>query len=546
MRIALAQIDPVIGDFSGNCQKIRRYSERARDEGCALVVFPELALLGYPPRDLLDRPSFVRESKQYWPHIQESSRGIGLICGVVAENEAGPGKPYHNTALFFDDGKLLGSYHKRLLPSYDVFDEERYFEAGQKAFWIDFKGERLGLTICEDIWNVTDYIPRPLYRFDPIAELQQASVQVLINISASPYHLGKASWVCELLRAHATHSGMQVVYVNQVGGNDELIFQGHSMVLDEKGNLAASCADFKEDFVIYDTKIHQGSHNASELDHSAEVIDALALGLKDYARKCGFSKVLLGLSGGVDSALVACLATIALGPDSVLGVSLPGPYNAPESLADAEELARRLGITFNVIPIADLFQTSLKSLAPVFEDLPPDVTEENLQARLRGIVLMALSNKFHRLLLSTGNKSEMAVGYCTLYGDMNGGLAVLGDVPKTLVYRLSERINERYGWIPERTIVRPPSAELRPNQKDQDTLPPYDVLDAILTAYIEKRRSAGEIVAQGFDPKVVHWVIDSIRRNEYKRWQAPPILRVTTKAFGIGRRFPIAQAYREV
>jgi NAD+ synthetase len=344
---------------------------------------------------------------------------------------------------------------------------------------------------------------------------------------------------------HAVNSGMQVLYVNQVGGNDELVFQGHSMVWDETGELVATGADFKEDLIIYDTKTRKGEFHASSLDDVSEVREALVLGLRDYSRKCGFQKAVLGLSGGVDSALVACLAALALGPDKVLGVAMPGPYNAPESLSDARELADRLGISFDVIPIADLFDGALKTLAPVFGDLPADVTEENLQARLRGLILMALSNKFHRLLLSTGNKSELAVGYCTLYGDMNGGLGVLGDVPKTLVYDLARKLNEQYNWIPERIITRPPSAELRPDQKDQDSLPPYEVLDAILSAYVERRLPASEIVAQGWDPKLVQWVINHVDRNEYKRWQAPPVLRVTAKAFGTGRRLPIAQGYRE-
>jgi NAD+ synthetase len=544
VRIALAQIDPLIGDFPGNTQKIRAGIRRAKERDCDLVVFPEMALMGYPPRDLLNEPSFVRASMDYWPAIREASSGIGVICGVVAENDTGRGKPYHNSALFFSDGSLLVSAHKRLLPSYDVFDEERYFEPGTKAVWVDFRGVRLGITVCEDIWNVADYLPGPLYDCDPVCELKESSVEVLINISASPYHVGKVDWVSELLGARARNSGMQVVYVNQVGGNDELIFQGHSMVWDEKGRLVASGADFREDFLVYDTENRAGELHASALDRAEELLEALVLGLRDYAGKCGFEKVVVGLSGGIDSALVACIAVLALGPDKVLGVGMPGPYNAPESLLDAVELSGRLGIQFAEIPIVDLFDSALATLAPAFSDLPPDVTEENLQARLRGLILMALSNKFNRLLLSTGNKSEMAVGYCTLYGDMNGGLAVLGDVPKTLVYELARKLNDKHGWIPERTITRPPSAELRPDQKDEDTLPRYEVLDAILHAYVEKRLSADEIIAQGCDPDVVRWIIRQVDRNEYKRWQAPPILRVTAKAFGIGRRMPIAHGFK--
>jgi NAD+ synthetase len=545
MRVALAQTDPYIGDFAGNTKRICDFVRRAKDERCDIVIFPEMALMGYPPRDLLDKPSFVRASKKYWPQIREASSGIGVICGVVSENESVQGKPYRNTALFFAEGDLLTQAHKRLLPSYDVFDEERYFEPGTQAAWIDFKGERLGITICEDIWNVADYLPRRLYHCDPICELEKAGVEIAVNISASPYHLGKASWAGELLRTQATQSHMQVIYVNQVGGNDELIFQGHSMVWDQTGRIVACAADFKEDLIVYDTKTHQGDFHNEDLDPASEVIEALVLGLRDYSRKNGFQKAVVGLSGGVDSALVACLATLALGAENVLGVGMPGPYNAPESLYDARELAVRLGIAFEVVSIDDLFGTALRTLEPVFANMPPDVTEENLQARLRGLILMSFSNKFNRLLLSTGNKSEVAVGYCTLYGDMNGGLAVIGDVPKTMVYDVARKLNERRQWIPERILVKAPSAELRPNQTDQDTLPPYEVLDAILAAYVEKRLPAEEIIAQGWEAELVRWVIKHVDRNEYKRWQAPPILRVTTKAFGIGRRNPIAHGYRE-
>lgn len=545
MRIALAQIDPVIGDFPGNTTKICEYIDRARGLGADLVVFPELSLMGYPPRDLLDKPSFVRDSKQYWEAVRDASRGIGVIFGAVSENTATPGKPYHNSAVFYADGELLACAHKRLLPFYDVFDEERYFEPGESSVWADYKGERIGITVCEDAWNVKDFLPRPIYRCDPVCELREAGARILINISASPFHSGKAAWVGQLLKTHAVQTKMQIIYVNQVGGNDELIFHGHSMAWDETGSLAACGADFREDLVMYDTQTRTGDLHSSNLDRVSEVLEALVLGLRDYAAKCGFRKAVLGLSGGVDSALTACIACLALGPENVLGVGMPGPYNAPESLDDARELARRLGIEFTAVPIADMFHASLKTLAGPFEGYAPDVTEENLQARLRGLILMSFSNKFNRLLLSTGNKSEVSVGYCTLYGDMNGGLAVLGDIPKTLVYELAYKINEKDDWIPENTLVRAPSAELRPNQTDQDSLPPYDVLDQILTAYVEKRMPVDMIVAQGHDAKLVQWVAGRVDCNEYKRWQAPPILRVTTKAFGTGRRFPIAHRFRE-
>jgi len=511
MRIAMGQIDPFVGDFEGNTKKICECIEKAKQHRCDLVVFPEMAILGYPPRDLLDKQGFVPDSIRYWEKIRLASSGIGVIFGVVSRNELS-GKPYHNTALFYEDGKLLTSAHKMLLPSYDVFDEERYFEPGTEAVWVEFRGRKIGLTVCEDIWNVTDYLPRPLYHCDPVCELQKSSVDILVNISASPYHLRKVDWASRLLQTHARQLNAHIVYVNQVGGNDELIFQGHSMVWDPSGCLVASGADFREDFVVYDTETGKGDFHAGNLDAPSEVIGALTLGLRDYANKCCFTKAVIGLSGGVDSALTACLAVLALGAENVLGVGMPGPYNAPESLTDARELARSLGIDFEVVSIGNMFETALQSLKPVFNDLPSDFTEENLQARLRGMVLMSISNKFRRILLSTGNKSEIAVGYCTLYGDMNGGLAVLGDVPKTMVYELAHRLNVDHNWIPQNTLTRAPSAELRPNQTDQDTLPPYEVLDSILAAFVEQRLPANEIVAQGHNPEIVKWVIRRIQR----------------------------------
>ena len=544
MRIVMGQIDPFIGDFEGNAGKMCDFIAKAKKSNADLIVFPEMAIIGYPPRDLLDKRGFVADSIRYWERIRAASTGIGVIFGAVSFNE-GSGKPYHNAALFYEDGKLIASANKMLLPSYDVFDEERYFEPGKAPVWVEFRGKRIGLTVCEDIWNVTDYLPRPLYHCDPVCELQKASIDLLINISASPYHVGKVARASRLLQGQAKNSGAKVIYVNQVGGNDELIFQGHSMVWDESGNLVARGADFAEDFIVYETEDPGEPLQAKESDAAGEVIGALTLGLRDYARKCSFKQAVVGLSGGIDSALTVCLAVLALGAENVIGVGMPGPYNAPESLSDARELAYRLGIGFDVVSIGDLFETTLRSLKPVFKDLPADSTEENLQARLRGMVLMSISNKFGRILLSTGNKSEIAVGYCTLYGDMNGGLAVLGDVPKTMVYELSRWLNERHDWIPGNILTRAPSAELRPDQTDQDTLPPYEVLDAILAAYVEERLTVQDIVQRGFDAEIVKWVVRRIELNEYKRWQAPPILKVTTKAFGIGRRNPIAHGYIE-
>jgi NAD+ synthetase len=544
MRIAMAQIDPLIGDLAGNTLKICDFIEKAKKANADLVVFPEMAIMGYPPRDLLEKHGFVANSIGYWDQIAKAAKGIGVLFGAVSVNK-GSGKPYHNSAVFFDDGKLLGISHKMLLPSYDVFDEERYFEPGKAPGLIEFKGRRVGITICEDVWNVPNYLPGPLYDVDPICELCNASADVIVNLSASPYHVGKSKWVGGLLKGHAVRSGAPIFYVNQVGGNDELIFQGHSVFIDEKGRVRATGADFAEDLVVCDTGADGCELHAADWDDISELIGGLTLGLRDYARKCCFERAVIGLSGGVDSALTACLAVLALGPDNVVGVAMPGPFNSPDSLTDARELAARLGIGFLVVPIGELFSSTLRSLMPVFGDLPHDFTEENLQARLRGMVLMSISNKFRRLLLSTGNKSEIAVGYCTLYGDMNGGLAVLGDVPKTMVYDLAHRLNDLHGWIPGRILTRAPSAELRPNQTDQDTLPSYEILDAILAQYVEQRLSVKEIIANGFDPETVKWVVRRIEINEYKRWQAPPILRVTTKAFGIGRRNPIAHGYVE-
>ena len=544
MRIAMGQIDTFVGDLEGNTAKMCEFIEKARRAGAELVVFPELSILGYPPRDLLDKRGFVADSISYWERIANACSGIGVIFGAVSVNE-GCGKPYHNSAVFYEDGRLRAVAHKMLLPSYDVFDEERFFEPGKAATWVDFRDRRIGITICEDAWNVPDYLPGPLYNADPVRELAEARVDLIVNISSSPYHVGKVHWVGELLKKQAASARAPLVYVNQVAGNDELIFQGHSMIWDEKGQLRATGADFAEDLIVCDIDGGACELHAGGNDHISEVIGALTLGLRDYARKCSFKQAVVGLSGGVDSALTACLAVKALGAENVLGVAMPGPFNAPESLADARELASRLGIGFEVISIEDLFSTALQSLKPLFDGLPHDFTEENLQARLRGMVLMSISNKFGRLLLSTGNKSEIAVGYCTLYGDMNGGLAVLGDVPKTMVYDLAHRLNDEHGWIPERILTRAPSAELRPNQTDQDTLPPYEILDAILAEYVERRLPVKQIIARGFDPEIVRWVARRIELNEYKRWQAPPILRVTTKAFGIGRRNPIAQGYVE-
>lgn len=477
MKICLAQINPLIGDFDGNARKICAFVQEARSPGADLVIFPELALTGYPPRDLLDRPAFVRSSLSYREVLAHGTLGMSVLCGAVSLNEEFRGKPLHNAALFFHDGVLTSVVKKRLLPTYDVFDEDRCFEPGRDAVIIPCGGWRLGITICEDIWTEADYLPRPLYRMTPVRELSDAGMDVLINIAASPYHMGKAAWVGELLRRHAASCGFPVVYVNQVGGNDELIFQGRSMVWNARGQCVARAADFAEDLCAYDMDLDVGDLRQTTEDPAEEVLEALILGLRDYVGKCGFRRVVLGLSGGIDSAVTACIARLALGSENVLGIAMPGPFNAPESLENAKNLADALGISFAVLPIDALFDGACRVLEPLFRGKSWDVTEENIQARLRGLLLMAVSNKLGHMVLNTGNKSELAVGYCTLYGDTNGGLFVLGDVPKTTVYAMAAVINRRHGWIPGRILEKAPSAELPPNEKDQDSLPPYEVLD---------------------------------------------------------------------
>ncbi|MGM0424680.1 MAG: NAD+ synthase [Thermodesulfobacteriota bacterium] len=543
MKIALGQINPTIGDFAGNCAKICQCMDRAANLGCDLAVFPEMALLGYPPLDFLDGNNFVLDSLGFWEQLLEASRKIAVICGVVAQNRSRTGKPFFNAALFCAQGQIQAQARKMLLPSYDVFDETRYFEPGKKPLVIEFKGLRLGLTVCEDVWNKEGYLPGGLYDQDPVQDLAGQQVDLLINIAASPFHRGKSKEVGRLLQERAREVNAPVLYVNQVGGNDQLIFQGHSMVWDRSGRQLTCAADFEEDLLVWDSEKDQQEIAPKMLGREQEILQALCLGLRDYMSKCGFQKAVLGLSGGVDSALAACVARIALGPENVLALALPGPYNAPHSLEDAQELARRLGIWLRTVDIEGLFDLTKQELQPIFQDMPEDVTEENIQSRLRGLLLMAVSNKFRALLLNTGNKSELAVGYCTLYGDMNGGISVLGDIPKTLVYQLSRHINQTRSWIPERIITRAPSAELSPEQKDLDNLPEYEVLDSILQAYIEEQQGLEEMTAQGWDRELVSWVVRRVLANEYKRRQAPPVLKVTGKAFGLGRRLPIAHGF---
>jgi NAD+ synthetase len=553
MKIALIQYNPRIGDFAANIAAITGWLEKAKAGGCQLAILPELAISGYPPQDLLERPAFLDDQDRAFARLMEKARDldIAVICGLATRNPAPVGKPLHNSGVLFANGEVLFTTHKQLLPTYDVFDEARYFEPGRGNGTFRYQGLHLGLTICEDIWNDKSLFPRPLYATEPVGGMlarADGPLDLLINLAASPFNLGKGGVRHKIFANLCQRHHLPFIYVNQVGGQDSLIFDGNSVALDRNGAIAAQAARFAEDMVVIDTDTWQGDIHTAPVDPEqeiAEVCEALVLGTRDYVTKCGFRKAVIGLSGGVDSALTAAIAARALGPENVLGVALPSPYSSPESLEDAEQLAKNLSIGFSVLPITTLFETFLATLAPIFAGAQPDVTEQNIQARIRGNLLMAIANKQGRLLLSTGNKSENAVGYCTLYGDMSGGLAVISDVPKQLVYSLCRYLNQSQEIIPPRTIDKPPSAELAPDQRDEDDLPPYPVLDAILAAYLEEHRSIAEIVEMGFAREVVEDVVRRIRVNEYKRKQAPLGLKVTTKAFGQGRRYPTAEGYRE-
>lgn len=544
MKVAIAQINTTVGDISGNEAKILEAYRRGAQEGADLVVAPELALTGYPPRDLLLRGSFVERNLKSLARLASQTGATGLLVGYVGRNESRPGRSTTNSVALLADGKIMATRTKMLLPTYDVFDEDRYFEPADQNLPVSFKGELLGLTVCEDVWNDQDFWRERRYPRNPAMELADAGARILFNVSASPWHLGKNETRQAMLASLSVKTKCPLVYCNLVGGNDELIFDGGSLVFNSRGELIRCGELFSEDFYVVNTEAENICHPISMLEEE-KLYKALVLGLRDYLYKCGFKSALLGLSGGIDSAVVACLAAEALGPDHVHGISLPSQFSSQGSLDDARQLARNLGLRYDVIPIQPGFTTLKEQLTPIFAGRPEDVTEENLQARLRGVILMAMSNKFGSLLLTTGNKSEMAVGYCTLYGDMCGGLAVISDVPKVMVYRLARFINRRREIIPQNSISKPPSAELRPNQTDQDSLPPYEILDAILESYVVEGCSVDEIVARGFDPATTRRVIRLINQSEYKRRQAAPGLKVTSKAFGVGRRIPIAQRYRE-
>ncbi|MCG6979867.1 MAG: NAD+ synthase [Deltaproteobacteria bacterium] len=546
MKITLAQLNPTIGDIQGNLAKVEKTLSACSKDSPDLVVFSELFLVGYPPRDLLERPSFIARTQGAIEKLLKVSRNYGqtgIIVGVPQPNHQPTGKAIHNSALLMYQGKLLFTHHKSLLPTYDVFDEPRYFEPGMVDTVVKFKDTILGISVCEDAWNDPALWPRRTYHHDPIETMAKSGARIIINIAASPFHRGKERLRYDIVRSHACKHQIPFVFVNQVGANDELIFDGRSICLDGAGNPIAVLPSFQEK--IQTISLDQGGVATpyKPQEEIESVYQALVLGLKDYMAKCGFTTALLGLSGGIDSAVTCCIAVEALGSENVVAVTMPGPYSSPGSAEDSKNLAENLGISFQVIPISPLYEAYMESLEPHFKGREADVTEENIQARIRGNILMALSNKFGHLVLSTGNKSELAVGYCTLYGDMSGGLSVISDVPKTMVYELAGYINKQSPVLPQEIINKAPTAELRENQTDQDTLPPYEVLDQILHYYLDEHYSMEDILRFDFEPETVRWVVRAIDRNEYKRRQGPLGLKVTSKAFGTGRRMPIAAKF---
>ena len=549
MKIALAQTNSTVGVLCGNAKRMLEFSRRAAESGANVVVFPELSLTGYPPRDLLEKESFLDRTEQHLVSLaaEAAPLDIAIVCGTVTRTGSPAGHPIYNSAAVLRGGSIVFRQHKMLLPTYDVFDEARYFEPATKQSPLALGDAVSALTICEDAWNDKQYWERRRYSRDPVEELANAGARILISINASPYHMGKRAQRTEIFAATARHFRVPIVYVNQVGGNDQLLFDGTSFAMNPEGEVIACAASFKEDLVLMDTAQLTGERHDNLADECQAVYEALAMGTRDYIRKCGFARVIIGLSGGIDSALTAAIAVDAVGAENVIGVGMPGPYSSEHSVTDARDLAHNLGIRFELIPIKNQYGAFLDVLEPLFDDGAVGVTEENLQSLLRGVTLMALSNKWGALVLTTGNKSELAVGYCTLYGDMCGGLAVISDVPKTLVYSLARVANQRHpNAIPENTFTKPPSAELRPDQKDTDSLPPYEILDQILRLYIENNDAPQHIAGALHLPvTLVRDIVNKVDRNEYKRQQAAPGLKVTTKAFGIGRRFPIAQRFSE-
>ena len=541
MKIGCAQINPTVGDLGGNLEKIAAAYGRLSAAGADLVIAPELAIAGYPPQDLVFKSRFVPQNLEMLERLRAMvGERTALLVGYVERNE-GRGKPFHNAAALLVHGQPVQKTYKSLLPTYDVFDEDRYFEPARSVTPLVLRGQRIGVTICEDIWT-ENYLPRPFYEVEPVRSLIEQGAELIVNLSASPFNLGKPAVRREMVTALAQKHGLAVCYCNVVGGNDQLVFDGNSFAVNRRGELIAQLPGFQEANVVVDME-SSTAVAPEQRETSADLLDALSLGVRDYMHKCGFRSAVLGLSGGIDSAVVAAIAVRALGPENVVGVSMPSPYSSRGSIEDALALARNLGIKCLQIPIDDAFRSFKAQFAEVFAGLPEDTTEENMQSRLRGMILMSLSNKFGHILLTTGNKSELAVGYCTIYGDMAGGLAVISDVPKTMVYDLACWMNREREVIPRATIEKPPSAELKPGQVDRDTLPPYEILDEILRLYVEENLSAHDIAARGFDEETVRWVQRRVDLNEYKREQAAPGLKVTSRAFGIGRRMPIAQRY---
>lgn len=541
MKAAFAQVDTTVGDIRGNREKVLAAYRKASALGAEIVLAPELAIAGYPGWDLLEQRDFVAANLSSLKELSREIRQAALVVGFVDVNKSGRGKGLFNAAALIEKGRIAAVRHKSLLPTYDVFDEARYFEPAADNKPVAFRGRRIGLSICEDAWNDRGFWRRPLYSRDPIRRLAKAGAKVIINISASPFHVGKSRLRLKMLGSHCRQHRIPLLFCNLVGGNDDLVFDGSSAALDAKGRAMVQCRAFSEDLQLVDlaSPSYQTLRTPADVE---EIYEALKLGLRDYLAKSGFRSVLLGLSGGIDSALVCAVAADALGPENVTGVSMPSMYSSEGSVKDAQRLARNLGVTLLSIPITGAYRSMESALQAAFEGTPPGLAEQNLQARLRGNILMALSNKRGAMVLSTGNKSELSVGYCTLYGDMNGGLAVIADVPKTTVYALARYINRDKEVIPPDSISKPPSAELKPDQKDQDDLPPYEVLDDIVRCYIEENMEPAAIAKRrGHPPELVADILARVDRAEYKRRQSPPILKITPKAFGIGRRMPIAR-----
>ena len=555
MKICLAQINPTVGDFEQNVKKICRFINTAKKRA-DLIVFPEMCIVGYPPKDLLELSGFVDSNLKALEEVKKNVTGISAIVGFVDRNVGHRGKNLYNAAAYINNKEIISRHYKSLLPTYDVFDEDRYFESAHSISLAKISGRKFGISICEDAWGANISWQGKIHHKDPVESMIRQGGEIIINISASPFTIGKQDERLKMLTSHAKKYNVPIVFVNQIGGNDDLVFDGNSLVINKKGVIVDKALSFEEDLLMVEFKgpdISAGGSKPSSVGKRTQagadegeiesVYDALVLGTRDYVRKCGFKKAVIGLSGGIDSAVTAVIAARALGKGKVLGVTMPSGFSSKGSVKDSKALAKRLGIAFENIPIKSVYNAYTRTLSDMFTGLPFDVTEENLQARIRGKILMAISNKHGYLVLTTGNKSELAVGYCTLYGDMCGGLAVISDIPKTMVYDIAEYINRKKEIIPIDTIEKPPSAELRPDQKDQDSLPPYDILDGVLRAYVEESKDIDDIVGIGFNETLVKDIIKKVDTNEYKRKQAAPGLKVTSKAFGTGRRMPLAQRY---